>query len=205
MNGVDISTSLNQVLINSAAITGITYTSGTTLLNNNLTMTNTNPVIQPTGNYNLTLNTPATSTGSLIFQTQGLIRMSIATGGTSRFYQQIALASTTDALRQIYNTYYYLMDTDTTAGGTQRGRIYSNASFVFLELNAGHAFMITIGGPNVFQVDSTALTLTVPLICNGGGANTSTIDQYLNSLCIQNTSTPKTSTSAITGFIPSDF
>jgi hypothetical protein len=69
------------------------------------------------------------------------------------------------------------MDTDATAGGTQRGIIYADALFAYLALNTGHKFMITIGGTNVFEISSTTVALTVPIKLNDGASNITTVTQ----------------------------
>jgi hypothetical protein len=55
--------------------------------------------------------------------------------------------------RYINNTFYNLHDKDTTAGGTQRGRLYTDNANCYLDLyGAGHSFKTYVGGVNVFQI-----------------------------------------------------
>jgi len=75
----------------------------------------------------------------------------------------LKMTSTDAGTRAISNTFYNFMDKDGTAGGTQRGTIYADASYVYLTLNNGHRFMINIGGVNLFDINSTTLNCTVPL------------------------------------------
>jgi len=123
-------------------------------------LTHATPIIT-TGatNTDLILRTIVSSTGSLLFKTQDTTRVSIDSNGISQFSNQIQLTSATAGNRQINNTFYNLYD---TTAGTYRGRLYSDNSYVYLDLSGGHAFMITIGGPNVFQINSSALTSAVP-------------------------------------------
>jgi hypothetical protein len=114
-------------------------------------------------NTDLIVRTMAASTGSLFFKTQDTNRVSIDSAGISSFLNEIKATGVADGLRQIWNTYYNLMDTTAVAGGTKRGRIYADSSYVYLELNSGYGFMITIGGTNVFQINSSALNCTVPI------------------------------------------
>lgn len=70
--------------------------------------------------------------------------------------------------RQINNTFYNLYDNDNTiSGGVYRGRIYSDPSFCYMELNTGHAFMITVASANVFTMNGTSATFRKPVIAQG--------------------------------------
>jgi hypothetical protein len=80
---------------------------------------------------------------------------------------QLIMASADNAIRQIWNTFYNLMDTTNIANGTKRGRIYTDATICYLELDTGHTFMITIGGPNVFQISNTSATFRRPVVAQG--------------------------------------
>lgn len=322
LNGVDVSSNINQVPINSASIlalqqsvTGISYTSGTTLINNNITMTTRNPIISSATNSDLIIRTPAPSTGSLLFKTQDTTHFSISSAGIPLFQDTLYLngpslvgqnangfniASTgtiptitispnnvtalsinsggtltmasgnpiitslntsnltlqtvatgtginlspngviglqvnsgaivhnlssvfnsaTPGARQINNTYYNLFDTTAVAGGANKGRIYTDPTSCYLELTgSGQRFINTIGGVNVFQIDSSQATFLNPPVCTTNCitstqlANKAYVDSVIPNVAnyittangqfnIQNNVLNNT-TSTMTGIIPS--
>ena len=82
-------------------------------------------------------------------------------------FGQLKMTSADNTIRQIWNTFYNLMDTTNIANGTSRGRIYTDSTICYLELDTGHTFLITIGGPNVFQISNTSATFRKPVIAQG--------------------------------------
>lgn len=58
------------------------------------------------------------------------------------------------------------MNLDTTAGGTQMGRIYADGTFVYLDVNLGNKFVVRNNYVNVFDVDATKATFVNPPECS---------------------------------------
>jgi hypothetical protein len=79
----------------------------------------------------------------------------------------LLLNNTDNTIRQINNTFYNLHDADATAGGTYRGRIYTDSATCYLELaGVGHQYIVTIGGVNVYQIVSDVATFLNPPLCS---------------------------------------
>lgn len=80
---------------------------------------------------------------------------------------KLLLNNTDNTIRQINNTFYNLHDADATAGGSYRGRIYTDSASCYLELSgAAHQYFITIGGVNVYQIVSNVATFLNPPLCS---------------------------------------
>ena len=58
------------------------------------------------------------------------------------------------------------MNLDTTAGGTHMGRIYGDATFVYLDIDLGNKFVVRNNWVNVFDVDATKATFVNPPECS---------------------------------------
>jgi len=159
------------------AVTPLTYNPSTG------TMSSENYTI---GGQNMTVGQ---SSSSLIQTATNLILTNNATSGTMRFRvnnasnaqrtplqlssEEIVTTAplknnnTDNTLRQINNTFYNLHDSDATAGGSYRGRIYTDSASCYLELaGAAHQYFVTIGGVNVYQIVSNVATFLNPPLCS---------------------------------------
>lgn len=160
--GTTMNNASNVFYGNGANLTGITPSALTTT------------TLPATGTYYATLTDSSTGASSRVPYTTNQIyydrnnnRITVpnidSIGALRMTSGGILLNSTLNGGRYINNTYYNLHD-NVDGSGIYKGRMYSGTNSVFLELGgAGHSFMITIGGPNVFEISSTALNINVPI------------------------------------------
>lgn len=149
--GTTMNNASNVFYGSGANLTGITTSAITTT------------TLPATGTYYPTLTDSSTGASSRVPYTTNQISYD-RNNNIINFYGELRMSNTANAKRQINNTFYNLFDTDATTGGTYRGRIYTGASVCFLELDgAGQGFAITIGGSNVFEINTTALNCSVPI------------------------------------------
>jgi len=119
---------------------------------------------------NLFLTNNATSGGITfrVYTAANALRVALQlTSSQAILTSPLLLNSIVNTSRQINNTFYNLHDTDSTAGGSYRGRIYTDSASCYLELSgAAHQYFITIGGVNVYQIVSNVATFLNPPLCS---------------------------------------
>lgn len=166
VDGVDVSSAIAQVPINTADIadlqqvtTGITYnsTGDLTTIDNNLTISS---------GKKIKCATAPTATDDVVNKTYADTKVSLTgnetIGGFKTFSNgvimsdQLSFTSATAANRQINNTFYNLYDNSAVASGVYEARLFSNANNVFIEFaTLTHGFKINTSGGNLLSIDST--------------------------------------------------
>ncbi len=138
-------------------------------------------------NYNdiyVTLDTTQTITGEKTFNAATILGDRLSVTGTTTLNNILLLNGGDNSLRQIYNTYYNLMDTsESPAGGLNVGRLFSFTLNSFLEFQSlNHTWGVVMGAATTpytaLSVNATAIVSSGQYVRFNSGAG----ERYFNFL-----------------------